>query len=268
MLIHRPARGERVLEIQKSLNQAGFGPLDEDGIFGRGTETAVRVFQQAHSLGVDGIVGPKTLEALEGGQKANVGQETVGEPDIIKAIRQKGYQVHEDGQCNIIGVRSSRTQANSFDDEIRLVWKSNGWQQNTYPCTCDPGNYWLENPMRMEGTAIMVPGQYVDAYCWGLHRGQYETLVQRGPGDPVKVWRDANKDEILDHVEGSDIEGYFGINIHHAGTDSTNVEKWSAGCQVFKRLADWEDAVRIWKSTGVEVFTYTLVQEEDLSPHA
>ena len=118
--------------------------------------------------------------------------------------------------------------------------------------------------MRVDGTAIMVPGQYVDAYCWGLHRGQYETLVQRGPGDPVKVWRDANKDEILDHVEGSDIEGYFGINIHHAGADSSEVEKWSAGCQVFKRREDWREAMDVCKASGAEVFTYTLIDDKDL----
>ena len=117
--------------------------------------------------------------------------------------------------------------------------------------------------MRVEGTAILVPGQY-PAYKWDSHRGQYETLCQRA--GTVKVWRDANKDEILDHVEGSDIEGYFGINIHHAGADSTNVEKWSAGCQVFKRLADWEEAVRIWKGTGAETFTYTLIDDKDLNP--
>jgi hypothetical protein len=264
MLIRRPARGDRVREIQKALNQAGFGPLDEDGIFGRGTETAVRVFQQAHSLGVDGMVGPKTLEALDGGQEANTGQETAGEPDIIKAIRRKGYEVHEDGQCNIIGVRSSTNQANSFDDEIHLLWKSDEWQHNTYPCTCDPGTYWLENPSKVAGTAILMPGQY-PVYKWDMHRGKYETLCQRA--GTVKVWRDANKDNILDH-DGNPDEGWFGINIHHAGTDSTNVDKWSAGCQVFKRLADWEDAVRIWKATGAEIFTYTLLNEEDLAPHA
>ena len=259
MLIRRGARGERVREIQIQLNKIGYGPLDEDGIYGRGSESAIRLFQKGEGLGADGIVGPKTLAALNGEPAANTGDE----PTIIKVLRSKGYAVHEDGQCNIIGVRSSNNQANSFDDAIHLVWKSNGWQHNQYPCTCDPGNYWLESPMRVEGTAIMVPGQYVNAYCWGLHRGQYETLVQRGPGDPVKVYRDANKDEVLD-MDPSTIELGHGLNLHHAGTDSTNVEKWSAGCQVFKRLADWKDSVRIWKSTQADLFTYTLILEDDL----
>ena len=37
-----------------------------DGIFGAGTEAAVREFQRSHALVPDGIVGPKTWAALDG----------------------------------------------------------------------------------------------------------------------------------------------------------------------------------------------------------
>ena len=252
-----PSRGDAVRSIQRALNRLGFGPLVVDGIFGRGTDSAVRLFQKAEKLDIDGIVGPKTLAIL---QKPLTPED---EPVVLKALRALGYDVHEDGQCNIIGVRSSNANANSFDDKILLLWKSHdSWQEKSYPATCDPGTYWLENPMRVDGTAILRPGQYVDTYKFDLHAGRYETLCQRG--GTVKVWRDANKDETLDHIDESEIEGWFGINIHHAGTDSTNVEKWSAGCQVFKRLEDWEEAVQIWKSTGSEWFTYTLINDKDL----
>jgi len=256
MFIRRPARGDAVREIQVALNRLGFGPLEEDGIFGRGTESAIRLFQKAEGLSIDGIVGPNTRVILKKPLPPNE------EPKILQALRKLGHSVFTDGQCNIVGVRNSSTQANSFDDEIHLVWKNRGWNHQIYPCTCDPGTYWLEHPMRVDGSAILMPGQYVDTYKFDLHGGRYETLCQRG--GTVKVWRDANKDEVLDHVDGSEIEGWFGINIHHAGTDSTNVEKWSAGCQVFKRLADWEEAVRIWKGTNADLFTYTLIDDKDL----
>jgi hypothetical protein len=58
-------RGEDVRSVQRVL--AAHFPslnLDVDGIFGPGTAAAVRRFQAAASIGVDGEVGPITLHAL------------------------------------------------------------------------------------------------------------------------------------------------------------------------------------------------------------
>lgn len=49
--------------LQRCLNAAGY-PVAIDGQFGPGTETAVRTFQRKVGLTDDGIVGPKTWEAL------------------------------------------------------------------------------------------------------------------------------------------------------------------------------------------------------------
>jgi hypothetical protein len=48
-----------VMEIQSFL-----GAVDVDGIFGPQTEGAVKTFQKVRGLVVDGLVGPKTLEAM------------------------------------------------------------------------------------------------------------------------------------------------------------------------------------------------------------
>ena len=58
------ARGAAVVELQRKLAAHGFSPGAADGIFGPGTETAVKSFQQAKGLGVDGVAGPKTWAAL------------------------------------------------------------------------------------------------------------------------------------------------------------------------------------------------------------
>ena len=56
--------GSDVTALQQMLNKAGYS-LSVDGIFGSGTDTAVRDFQRKHGMVGDGIAGPKTWAALE-----------------------------------------------------------------------------------------------------------------------------------------------------------------------------------------------------------
>lgn len=57
--------GSAVVGIQHVLNTLGASPaVDEDGVFGSGTLTAVKNFQKKKSLQADGIVGPATFTAL------------------------------------------------------------------------------------------------------------------------------------------------------------------------------------------------------------
>ena len=56
--------GNDVKWVQYALNREGFNCGKVDGIFGNGTKKQVIAFQKAKGLGADGIVGPKTREAL------------------------------------------------------------------------------------------------------------------------------------------------------------------------------------------------------------
>jgi len=58
MVLRRGSRGDGVKEIQKELG------LNPDGIFGIGTEKALKKWQATNKLAVDGIAGPKTLDLL------------------------------------------------------------------------------------------------------------------------------------------------------------------------------------------------------------
>ena len=62
-LIKKGSTGSAVLQLQKLLNKLGYG-LEEDSSFGPATDAAVRAYQKAHGLEVDGEVGPKTWGAL------------------------------------------------------------------------------------------------------------------------------------------------------------------------------------------------------------
>ena len=58
------AKGETVTALQTHLKARGFDPGPIDGDFGPATEQAVRAFQQANGLEVDGVVGVQTATAL------------------------------------------------------------------------------------------------------------------------------------------------------------------------------------------------------------
>jgi len=57
-ILLRGLRGEPVKRLQQKLG------VDADGIYGGGTERAVRDFQKEHGLSADGIAGPDTFAAM------------------------------------------------------------------------------------------------------------------------------------------------------------------------------------------------------------
>ncbi len=62
-VLRRGGEGHWVTELQQELIRHGF-PVVADGTFGPATEAAVRAFQDANGLTVDGVVGPRTWAAL------------------------------------------------------------------------------------------------------------------------------------------------------------------------------------------------------------
>ena len=195
--------------------------------------------------------------------------------DLIEnTVKDKGYNWFDKGDynLNIVGVRNSATGdevTNKFDDKITLSYKVDGeWQFYSFDATTDPGRYWVENIMRVEGVACMKPGQY-KSYRIDKHRGNYDALCQR-EGE-VEVYRDSNKDGYYDLDDNNTQTGFFGINIHRAtarkGKKSSQVDKWSAGCQVIAANEDWEEFIfACYKAEAVwgNKFTYTLINSEDI----
>jgi Peptidase family M23/Putative peptidoglycan binding domain len=66
--MRRGQRGWDVAALQFLLHERGFQPGGFDGGFGPNTENAVRRFQTAAHLQIDGVAGPATLNALRGNQ--------------------------------------------------------------------------------------------------------------------------------------------------------------------------------------------------------
>lgn len=86
-----PLRSAQLIEeIQHALARRGFSPGPVDGIWGRQTEAAVRAFQAANALLVDGIAGPITQRALFGAQLEADPLNDAGIPWFQEARRQLG----------------------------------------------------------------------------------------------------------------------------------------------------------------------------------
>ncbi|MBE9223883.1 peptidoglycan-binding protein [Phormidium sp. LEGE 05292] len=62
-VISSGSKGNDVKYLQQLLNKKGYS-LKVDGDFGPHTVAAVKQFQKSHGLAVDGVVGPKTWNAL------------------------------------------------------------------------------------------------------------------------------------------------------------------------------------------------------------
>lgn len=193
---------------------------------------------------------------------------------IETAVKSKGYRWFEGGNynLNIVGVRNSETNnvvTNKFDDCLTVSYSIDG--ENKFHCfdaTTDPGTHWEQNILNKDGVAILVPGQYRGSHKIGLHAGKYEALRQQ---KPLKVYRDKNKDGIYDMVAENIHEGIYGINIHRAtkweGKKSTQIDKWSAGCQVIAANDDFKLFMELVNESSKlygNSFTYTLIESKDI----
>ncbi|MFA5395142.1 MAG: hypothetical protein WC346_03905 [Methanogenium sp.] len=216
---------------------------------------------------------------------------------ILEVCINKDYKLYLnndlDYNLNIIAIRNSNICSNRFNDKEYLIWKyKNTLYVKEYNVTTDPGLYYRLNPINKKGTAIVIPGQYPGLWNIGLHKGQYEALIQK---KVCGVVRDFNKDSYLDcnppiiydriirHNQGintiydyvldEDIiftaeYGIFGINNHRSSTSvSTIVDKYSAGCIVHSDYNKYNEFMNICKKSSSlygNSFTFTLLNDIDL----
>lgn len=62
--LQRGSSGDDVIKLQKKLKNWGYYSGSVDGVFGAGTEEAVKYFQRKNGLTPDGVVGSATAKAL------------------------------------------------------------------------------------------------------------------------------------------------------------------------------------------------------------
>ena len=187
----------------------------------------------------------------------------------IKALYgKKGYPFYSsEFDLNLFGFRNQSPVVDTFDDILGAAWIDADGKGNCaiFSGTTKPGIDWLQNPMAATGTAIVKAGYYPSLWTPGDHHG-YRALVQNGD---VTVYRDNNRDGKIDLIPGTEETGNFGINMHHAGlTDGDEVGKYSAGCQVFTHIADFNFIMSLVdaqiKAGIASTFSYALFNNVDM----
>lgn len=187
---------------------------------------------------------------------------------LIEAAVAGGHRVFEGPfNLNLIALRATPGRVNLFDDLLCVVFqreKGGAWFAEHYPCTTDPGLYWLQNPGRLAGTAALAEGQYRNGFTFGSHKGVYRCLVQH---TPLRGYRDGNRDASLD-LSGPVVELPMGtgIQIHRASSTkpSASVDKWSAGCIVLQAAQDLDRLLALCDAQARagygSIFTLTLMR--------
>lgn len=96
--IKRGSTGDAVKGLQNALRALSYNVGSIDGVFGNGTETALKEFQRQNGLSDDGIAGPHTWAALHihlvasGETLSRIAEEELGEanrwPEVFDLNRE------------------------------------------------------------------------------------------------------------------------------------------------------------------------------------
>lgn len=211
-----------------------------------------------------------------------VGAADGAEPTIQRvtgAMKRLGYRIFDGNggsrefDINLFGVRTASQIPGAFDDWLGVFWmnpRGRHWEYHVWPATTDPGLYYLRDPLNVRGTAILQEGQHRSSHRLGRHRGQYDALVQN---TELPVYRDSNRNDVLDMNPGEIDVGHHGINIHRANPlrRSIVVDRWSAGCQVLADPGHFAQLMEICRLASEEwgpTFSYTLLTEAQLDSAA
>lgn len=130
--------GAVVTQIQTKLKSWGYYTGTVDGIYGSGTERAVRAFQQKNGLTVDGKAGDQTLAAMGlsagGGNSGGSGGASSSQVDLLaRLISAEARGEPYSGQVAVGAVVLNRIKHPSFPNTLPGVI----YQSGAFTCVTD-----------------------------------------------------------------------------------------------------------------------------------
>ncbi len=138
-LYKKGATGAGVTEIQTRLKAWGYYTGAVDGVYGSGTEKAVRYFQRSNGLAADGQCGAQTLAALGlptnmGGGSGGASSGSSGDIDLLaRLISAESRGEPYEGQVAVGAVVLNRVSHASFPNSISGVI----YQPGAFSCLDD-----------------------------------------------------------------------------------------------------------------------------------
>lgn len=182
-------------------------------------------------------------------------------PQMMAKLEAVGMQ---NEPVKLIGIRDESNQAgdvlndyflNCFDD--KNVFLSLG--------TTDPGIHaYASHP---EGAAHMCLGPHKKIWVIGTHAKSnpsfaHEALCSRSDRgcEPIKYWRDRNKDFIYSTGDDIQADPNAGINMHRASkiSDVKTIGLYSEGCQVRVHAPDHEEMMAAIKKVPAVAATHFI----------
>ena len=136
-VLKRGSSGADVKTMQQKLKNWGYYSGSVDGIFGSGTESAVKLFQRTNGLTADGIVGSATAAALgmtlTGGTSSG-GSSTSSDLNLLARVVYGEARGEEYvGQVAVAAVVLNRVKSSSFPNTIAGVV----YQAGAFDCVAD-----------------------------------------------------------------------------------------------------------------------------------
>lgn len=175
----RGSTGSGVEAIQTNLKKDGYYSGKIDGVYGRGTEEAVRLFQQKNDLKVDGKTGHQTQKAMGIFNESSSGAvgSLSGDLDLLaRLISAESQGEPYNGQVAVAAVVLNRMGNPSFPNTMAGVIYQNGAfgsvVDGRFNEPVDPGCYKAakdaQNGLDPSGGAIYYfdPDEVGDSWVW------------------------------------------------------------------------------------------------------
>ena len=165
---------------------------------------------------------------------------------------------------NAFGIRNEENQDKDVWNDFIGYFTDSG-ALKIFKGTTDPGIYWTEHPLNVNGCSHMCLGYQENIWIVGKHRGLYTALCNRWPAYRIKYWQDIDKK--LVYANEAIQKGWAGMNLHHANDKmvSLSIGEWSAGCQVVLRIENFNDLITAATNSKQYYFSYFLFDKSQIA---